>query len=249
MRKAGVRIDTILSEGPGGGTYLATDLETDRPCVLKVLNTVAVPIEAQILAAMDSRHIPRLWRVVSLPSQVALVMERAAGRALSDLLDPAPLGRADALAMTEELAVALRAVHAAGFLHLDVKPANVVVAMDPHRATLVDFGSAARRPSHTPSSFSGTPAYAAPELFREGFELCAATDVYGLGCTLFHALMGRPPFAGHSRAELRAQHLRADVPTCGDPAIDNLLAGMLAKRSDARYETMVQVHSALKQIQ
>ncbi|RME23732.1 MAG: hypothetical protein D6798_12920, partial [Deltaproteobacteria bacterium] len=93
-----------------------------------------------------------------------------------------------------QLADAIAALHAAGRLHLDVKPANVLVTPE-GRVVLVDFGLAHRIGTAGPSMVSGTPTYMAPEQAAGG-HLDTATDWYAFGAVLYELLGGRPPFLG-----------------------------------------------------
>jgi serine/threonine protein kinase len=113
--------------------------------------------------------------------------------------------------LATQLLAALRAVHARGIAHVDVKPDNVLLRDG--RAMLLDFGSA--RPigaEQPPDLLIGSPGYAAPEL-EAGAPIGAATDVYGLGATLYEMLAGAPAFDTETPAAERAQPARlADSP-------------------------------------
>src|SRR3954452_3487484 len=114
---------------------------------------------------------------------------------------------------------ALDAAHARGLVHRDVKPANLLVtgagSARPH-VYLTDFGLARRDGSSTAltttGQWMGTPDYAAPEQI-DGYELDARTDVYALGCVLFEALTGSPPFGDRARMAKAAAHLHEPPPT------------------------------------
>lgn len=121
-----------------------------------------------------------------------LVLEYVDGPTLDEQLDDGPLDSTEAALLGTHLLSALAVVHDRGMAHVDVKPDNVLIRDG--RPVLVDFGSArvigAEQPAGRPI---GTAGYAAPELEEAG-RITAATDLYGLGVTLFEALVGRPAF-------------------------------------------------------
>ena len=138
------------------------------------------------------------------------------GASLQDLIADAPEGLPPGRAarIVARVADALDAAHARGLVHRDVKPANVLIA-DPdgeEHVYLSDFGLSVHGAGAAggDGGWAGTLAYLAPEQIR-GEALDARTDVYALGCVLFHALTGRPPFpTGDEQAALTA-HLEATV--------------------------------------
>jgi serine/threonine protein kinase len=143
-----------------------------------------------------------------------------------------PLSRADAVRLLREAAHALAALHARGWVHRDVKPANLLLRADGSLA-LGDFGTAC--PSGTESvkpagTVTGTPRYAAPEQFQ-GAAAHASADVYSLGIVLCEMLCGHVPYAGETATELLAQHLLAPVPQLAPAHADlqPLVHAMLAK--------------------
>jgi len=119
-----------------------------------------------------------------------------------------------ALWTARQVAEALDALHAAGWMHGDVKPSNVFVSPEGH-ATLLDLGFA-RRPTETGSVVErcvmGTGNYIAPELITSALRADIRSDIYSLGAVLFEMLSGRLPFEGTSLAELAAQHQQARPP-------------------------------------
>jgi hypothetical protein len=141
-------------------------------------------------------------------------------------------------------------------VHRDVKPANLLVAGDPSsrpHVYLTDFGLARRDGSSTAitttGQWMGTPDYAAPEQI-DGYELDARTDVYALGCVLFEALAGTPPFGDRPRMAKAAAHLHEPPPTLRSrrPAVplafEPVVARALAKRPEDRYPSAGELGTA-----
>lgn len=138
--------------------------------------------------------------------------------------------------IVRQAASGLKALHQAGWLHADLKPANLWVARDGH-VTLIDLGLARRLDSPecgAPQTLAGTMAYVSPEMIQGEF-LGPASDVYSLGVTLFELLTGRLPFASADPAELADAHLAQDPPEPRSLAphvtarVARLLKRMLAK--------------------
>lgn len=119
-----------------------------------------------------------------------------------------------ALWIVRQIAEALAALHAAGWLHLDVNSANILVAPTGH-ATLIDLGLARRIDEATSSreSIAGTPASMAPELFQTSLPVTAAADVYSLGVVLYQLLVGTVPFEDDDPMDLVASHLETPPPS------------------------------------
>lgn len=164
-----------------------------------------------------------------------LVMHLAEGGSLADRLAAGPLRADEAVAILRQVAAALDAAHAAGRLHRDVKPGNVLLEPDGH-AWLADFGVA--RPVGTTTTVTGqlvgTAAYMAPEVIG-GERVRPPADVYAFACMAFEVLTGTRPFpdaevgavlfAHLERPAPRARSLRPDLPV----SVDRVLAAGLAK--------------------
>lgn len=152
--------------------------------------------EGRLLRQLLHPHIVRAYEVVREPLP-AIILERLRGETLAARI--ATRGQSTVREVARlglQLCSALRYLHGQRLLHLDVKPANVIVADG--RATLIDLGLA-RRPGRAQLG-EGTPLYLAPEQAR-GALLSAATDVWGLGVTLYEAAVGRAAFAARDAAE------------------------------------------------
>ncbi|MFI1224496.1 MULTISPECIES: bifunctional serine/threonine-protein kinase/ABC transporter substrate-binding protein [unclassified Streptomyces] len=148
-------------------------------------------------------------------------------------------------ALGNRLAEALAAVHEAGLIHRDVKPGNVLLALDGPR--LIDFGIARHEGATaltTTGAVIGTPGYLAPEQASAG-PLGPPCDVFSLGCVLVYAATGRPPFGGGGGAGalFRTIHEEADL-TGVEPGLAPLITACLAKDPSAR-PTATRVREAL----
>ncbi|MEO7271056.1 MAG: CHASE2 domain-containing protein [Vicinamibacterales bacterium] len=177
-----------------------------------------------------------------------LVMEYLTGQTLAEQVRSAPLAPDAALPLFEAIAAALDYAHAHGVLHLDLKPANILVVETPGGRPLpkiLDFGLAQfvasasggfdRDPEAAPV---GTPAYMAPERWT-GERPGPAADIYALGVLMYEVLVGRRPFEG-SASEI-AQHVRDAAPPAPStlnrtvpPEMDHALLTILAKAPSAR---------------
>lgn len=169
------------------------------------------------------------------------------GATLAELLASQALSVLDALWYARQTAEALSALHSAGWMHGDTKPANIVVGSNGH-VTLIDLGFARRVDGHIDAHavpwkslpLAGTPAYAAPEVHLAREEIGRPADIYGLGVMLFELLTGRRPFAEQDPASLAAAHCQTIPPALRDVRVDlsdeaeRLVARMLAKEPTDR---------------
>ncbi|MGW3040213.1 protein kinase domain-containing protein [Kitasatospora sp. NPDC001159] len=225
-----------LGAGASGRVVLARHRETGTPVAIKYLHasagTPALRAEAQVLARVDSPHVTRLYEYVEGERGSAIVMELVDGIALRELLRAEGATTAEAaLVVLKGSLLGLAAAHAAGVVHRDYKPANVLVDTAA-TSKLVDFGIAVA--SGADRDVSGTPAYMPPEQWA-GRPASPAGDVYAATVTFFECLTGARPYAGTTIAELAVQHTEAPIPAelAPDPVRPLILAG-LAKDPQAR---------------
>jgi serine/threonine protein kinase len=145
--------------------------------------------EGALLARLTHPHIVRAYETLAVPVP-AVVLETLTGETLGHLIETtASITTSELAVLGIQLGSALHYLHANGFLHLDLKPSNVIA--EGPRAKLIDL-SLARAPGRARSGI-GTWHYLSPEQARGG-ELTAAADVWGLGATLFEAATGEAPF-------------------------------------------------------
>jgi serine/threonine protein kinase len=194
-----------LGEGAMGDVFRARDTVLGRDVALKVMKAFGpdqetfrarFEAEARALARLAHPSAVQVFDVGWEGDEPYLVMELVGGGTLRGHLEAGPLRPDEVRSLGIQIGNALAAAHDHGILHRDVKPANILG--DPGRWKLADFGIA-----HMPGSeltvtgqFLGTPAYAAPESLAAG-AFSPASDVYGLGATLYAALTGQPPYGGH----------------------------------------------------
>ena len=141
-----------------------------------------------------------------------LAMEYLKGRTLREVLGERGVLAGEALDVVEPVLAALAAAHAAGIVHRDVKPENVILT-DDGRIKVADFGLARAASTATSTSgvLMGTVAYLAPELVARGVA-DARTDVYAVGVMLFEMLTGRQPFTGDVPIQVAYRHVHEEVP-------------------------------------
>jgi predicted Ser/Thr protein kinase len=253
----------IIGSGGMGTVYRGTDLVLDR--------TVAVKLLPAALAEGDPRHVARFEREARAAASLAhpgvvavydtgedeatrfIVMECVNGRSLSEVLrDDAPLEPAQAVRIAARIAGALAAAHAAGIVHRDIKPGNVMVGAD-GAVKVLDFGIA-QAPDGAAltqgTAILGTAAYIAPEQAL-GERADERSDIYSLGCLLYALLTGRAPFVGDSPAAVLHQQVNSDpqAPSALNRAVphelDAIVMQMLAKSPDKRPQSAAQLEEQL----
>ncbi|ONI88357.1 serine/threonine protein kinase [Saccharothrix sp. ALI-22-I] len=196
-----------LGRGGMGVVWLAEDRVIGRRVALKELRTSSaaelkrVLREARTAGRLNSPAVVTVHDVVSEHGITYIVMELVEAPTLADLMGNGPLPAEQVSAIGLAVLEALETAHAAGVVHRDVKPSNIMVLPD-GRVKLADFGIARALddPGLTATGgVMGSPGYMAPELFT-GEPPSPATDLWSLGATLFHAVEGRSPFQRESTA-------------------------------------------------
>ena len=248
----GCRVEEVIARGGMGVVYRAVQLDLQRPVALKVIagDHAGDPEfrerferESRMAAAIDHPNVVPVYAAGEDRGALYIVMRFVPGSDLHALIRS--IGRLPAqraAAIVAQVAAALDAAHAAGLVHRDVKPANVLLASDVDHAYLSDFGLMRALDPQVPLTDSGrwmgTVDFAAPEQLS-GERVDARSDVYSLGCVLFAALTGAPPFARGTVTATMLAHLHDPRPkpsASGAPrAFDRVIARALAKAPEDRY--------------
>ncbi|MGE0711888.1 MAG: FHA domain-containing protein [Planctomycetota bacterium] len=219
----GCRVERLLARGGMGAVYVGERLSDGLKVVVKFLATHLAQDEG--LRKRFRREGEVLQRLPEHPNVVGvlglseeedpephLVMEFVDGVSLERVLaEHWSLPWEEAVRIGIEIAEALAAAHAHGIVHRDVKPANVLVTRDDH-VKVVDFGLAKDMFATAltrPGTRLGTPYYMAPEQWGNN-DMDARCDVFSLGATLYHLLVGEPPFLGKDAAEVGKKILSGD---------------------------------------
>lgn len=249
------RLIERVGSGGMGTVYRARDELLGRDVAVKLFHSEQTDGveerrkvgEATMLASLSHPCLVTLFDAcIGTESPTYLVMEYIDGPTLRQRLMEGPLERDEAAAMAGDLAAALEAVHAAGIVHRDVKPSNVMLrargrgtaSSSGHQAVLADFGVAHLVDSTrltTPGDVIGTAAYLAPEQVR-GHAPVPASDVYSLGLLLIEAVTGHHPFADAPAASMLLARLtrQPDVPAGLGYAWRSLLTAMTVHDPAAR---------------
>jgi serine/threonine protein kinase len=213
-----------LGEGASGRVVLAVQEATNAPVAIKYLSEQLrsdeaflsrFRAEAGLMSDLDDPYIVRFYEYVETPGAAALVMELVDGVTLKDIIkSEGATGPEAALLVLKGSLLGLAAAHAAGVVHRDYKPGNVLVT-DEGRSKLADFGVAVRAGDEV--SASGTPAYMAPEQWTVG-AVTTATDVYAATAVFYECLTGERPYPVKGLWALAAAHRSEPIPVERVPA-------------------------------
>ncbi|HWQ11328.1 MAG TPA: serine/threonine-protein kinase [Roseiflexaceae bacterium] len=272
-------VQALIGSGGMASVYRGFDHNLQRPVAIKVLSDAAAAQpgfverfrqEARLIARLRHPHIVHVYDFGVEGRVVYMVQELLPGPTLAQRLKELaargqPMPRREIVAVLRQLADALDAAHAAGIIHRDVKPANVLFRTsgdgapppsppDPH-VVLTDFGIAKATTGDGTQTQTGmvlgTPVYVSPEQAR-GEPLTPASDIYALGVVLYELIGGRPPFEGDTPLGIVLRHLqeappplqplRASVP----PAVEAVVRRALAKQPEERFTSAGELARALE---
>jgi len=253
---AGYKLIEVLGGGAMGSVYRARQLSLDRDVAIKVLapDLAEDPAyverflrEAKAVARLNHSNIISGIDVGDADGVKYFVMEYVDGSTVAALLRRGgAMDEERALLVAQQMARALDHAYKNGLVHRDLKPENILITRD-GIAKLCDLGLA-KLEDHASASGEtvhrmGTPDYISPEQARGEPNVDIRSDLYSLGATLYHMLLGTPPFQGANAAAVMAKHLTEQVraPRQVDPTLSPLgeliLLRLLQKRREDRYQT------------
>ena len=262
-----------LGAGGMGEVYLAEDTQLRRKVAIKLLPACALADdqarkrlvrEARAAAALDHPNICAVYEVREADGQAFIALQYVEGETLASLIGRQPLDVPTALALATQVADALAEAHAAGIVHRDIKPQNIMVTRR-GQAKVMDFGLAKLAPSVTPAdpqaetqsllttpgAIIGTVPYMSPEQVR-GEPVDPRTDIFSFGAVLYEMITGHQPFAAKTMAEIISAILTGEPPPLASYAIappaalEQILRKCLEKDRERRYQTMREVEADLE---
>jgi len=260
-----------LGAGGMGVVYEAVDLRLDRRVALKILpadksddqeRRARFLHEARTASALNDPHIVTIFDIFTVDDTDALVMELVQGRTLREILNDGRMPLSKALDVAIQVAEGVAAAHAAGIVHRDMKPGNVMVT-ERGRVKVLDFGLAkflggsladqptTLAPATVAGMLLGTVDYMSPEQAR-GDAIDARTDVFSLGAMLYEMIAGVRPFtAGHALGVLHEIAYGAIVPLRtrrpeASADIERIVLRALERDASRRYQTMDEFGSDLR---
>jgi Protein kinase domain len=260
IRVTGYRIEAQVGRGGMGEVYRAEQLSLGRKVALKILRPDLAADdrfrrrflhESRIAAAIDHPNVIPIYEAGEDDGLLYIAMRYVESLDLATLLErEGRLEPARTIAILSQVGQALDAAHARGLVHRDVKPANILLLPAAggtgEHAYLCDFGLMKELDAEVAltgtDQFVGSVPYVAPEQV-EGRAIDGRTDVYSLGCVLFHCLSGSPPYRGETDVEVVFAHLSEPPPALSSrapglpSALDGVLARAMAKAKEDRYPT------------
>ena len=257
------RLGSRLAVGGMGTVFAATDEKLGRSVAIKVLaDNLAhdesfverFRREARAAAGLGHPNIAGVYDYGEDNGCHFIVMELVEGRDLSQVLrTEGPISPKRTVAIVSQICAALGHAHAAGIIHRDVKPANVIVG-DGDRVKVTDFGiarAAGDSKLTMTGSVLGTAHYISPEQ-ANGAPLSPRSDLYSLGIVIYESLTGALPFTGSSPMSVAMRHLNDEMPAPSElnqtvpEALDRVVEKATMKDPSARYADATEMGAALE---
>lgn len=260
----GCRLEDILGRGGMGIVYKARHLALDIPVAVKLLlghmafHSSAVERfsrEARAAARLRHSNIVGVLNVGEDHGFHFIVMEYVDGQSLQAILEKRrKLPYQETVLIARQIITALQFAYENGIVHRDIKPGNILIDKS-NTAKLSDMGLAKKIKTDTSITQSGitmgSPYYIAPEQAEDVKAADHRSDIYSLGCTLFHALSGELPYRGTSPFDIMRKHVTAPVPDLHKieptvpPELAAIVGRMMAKVPSDRYQRPLDVQADL----
>lgn len=254
----------LIGIGGMGQVYRARDVALGELVAVKLLSreiSNAAGIlerfrqEVKLARRVTHKNVARVFDIGESGADTFLTMELIDGESLGQRLTrEGPIGELELAAMAVQVCRGLAAAHAAGVIHRDLKPDNILVGND-GRVVVTDFGIASaligNEPSFPVGLVAGTPEYMAPEQVEGRTDVDARADIYALGASLFELATGHPPWTGSNAIATAAARLQADPPDprIHRPAMSQTLAEAIlrcmARAPAQRYATTTELARVL----
>ena len=259
------QIQAHLGAGGMGEVYRVLDLEQDRECALKILNTMVdqkavyrrFHREFQVLNRFEHPRLVRTFSWGFAEDRPYFTMEYLPGKTLEKIIaDRALLGQFRAsyfFALMQQIVEGLAYIHAQGAVHRDLKPSNIMVLETEEgiETTILDLGLAKFRHLHGASitqtgATIGTAEYMSPEQGK-GLWVDHRSDLYSLGVILYEMLLGAPPFSGQNPVSVILKHIRESPPPMSEAPVQTqqIVLKLLAKEPVDRYQSAEELVQAL----
>ena len=260
------QIERLVGSGGMGEVYLAVDVSLGRQVALKMIRPELLTRptalrrfkrEAQALAKINSQHVTHIYALSLESNPPYLVMEYVDGNSIhAHLKEEGTFSSRETAQIALQVVKGLQSVYLEGLTHRDINPKNLL--LDKIRTLkITDFGLVQMELTGSSMSMThsivGTPSYMSPEQAR-GETVDFRTDLYSLGMTLYHMMVGKPPFTGETIAEILSKHIMEPVPSIRsfrpDAAVllDELVQWLTAKKIDDRPQSYDVVAIALQAI-
>jgi serine/threonine protein kinase len=251
-----------LGSGGMGDVFKAEDSKLGRPVALKLLASHLLrdeeavkrfQREARAAAALSHPNITTIYEIDQDQDKTFLALEYIEGETLEERIAKGPLPLPEALEIAQQIAAGLEAAHAAGVVHRDIKPGNVLVTPD-RRVKILDFGLALLTEGSKLTQLDttvGTVAYMSPEQ-AQGGDIDHRTDIWALGCLLYEMVTSERPFPGvHDQALLYEIVNQAPEPLTGVRAgvpmeLEFVVSKCLAKDREDRHGSAEEVAKDLR---
>lgn len=267
-----------LGMGANGEVYLATDKTLGKRVAVKILHSldrdqlIQFQDEARATSKLYHTNIIDILDFGATDSGIPyMVLEYFPGITLeSHLKEVGYLDWQIAAGILKEVCIALDYAHGRRIFHRDLTPSNILILFpddspddipdEEIRVRLIDFGVAKVSEmsgfvtEYQGMTLAGTPDYMSPDVVN-GFEYSVASEVYSIGCILYQAISGAPPFKADTALETLSLHANKDAETLSSVtgrdvpvAVENLVARCMAKRPEARYQSMDELKNALENL-